>query len=77
MYRLGLRRHPPLDEIVKLCSQDDAVGESAFNYLCANLRSVYPGYNPDNFRHIAFIPAASASGTRLEKLGDVLRFPCL
>lgn len=77
MYRLGLRRYPPLEEIVELCSQDTPVGKCGFNYLCINLRLVYPGYSPNNFRHIAFIPAANTSGPCLEKLGDVQTFPFL
>ncbi|KAH0828805.1 hypothetical protein J3R83DRAFT_3253 [Lanmaoa asiatica] len=71
LYRLGLRHFPPLDVIMDLCSQDTTVGISALDYLCANLRSVYSGYNPDNFRHIAFVPAENTGGPRLEKLGDV------
>ncbi|KAF8432206.1 hypothetical protein L210DRAFT_3763951 [Boletus edulis BED1] len=73
LYRLGLRHYPPLEEIVRLSSAapDVTVRETAFKYLCDNLRSKYSRYNPDNFRHIAFIPAENESETCLEKLGDV------
>ncbi|KAF8555454.1 hypothetical protein OG21DRAFT_1483894 [Imleria badia] len=50
---------------------DAAVRTNAFAYLCTNLRSVYSGYNPVNFRHIAFVPAEKIRGPCLEKLGNV------
>ena len=73
LYRLGLRRHPPLETIVTLSSTapDTTVRTTAFIYLCDNLRSKYSHYNPDNFRDIAFIPAENKDGTCLEKLGNV------
>ena len=73
LYRLGLRRYPPLETIVTLSSAapDNTVRETAFKYLCDNLRSKYPHYNPDNFRDIAFIPAENEDGTCLKTLGNV------
>ncbi|KAF8549066.1 hypothetical protein OG21DRAFT_1500623 [Imleria badia] len=73
LYRLGLRRYPPLEEIVRLAStaSDATVRAAAFKYLCDNLRSKYSDYNPDNFRDIPFIPAESEDGICLAKLGDV------
>ena len=73
LYRLGLRRYPPLETIVTLSSvaPDTTVRETAFKYLCDNLRSNYSHYNPDNFRHIVFIPAENKDGTCLKKLGNV------
>ena len=73
LYRLGLRRDPPLETIVTLSSvaPDTTVRETAFKYLCDNLRSNYSHYNPDNFRHIVFIPAENKDGTCLKKLGNV------
>ncbi|KAF8415202.1 hypothetical protein L210DRAFT_3465017 [Boletus edulis BED1] len=73
LYRLGLCRYPPLEKIVMLSSavQDVTVRETAFKYLCDNLLSKYSHYNPDNFRHITFIPAESKDGACLAKPGDV------
>ena len=76
MYRLGLRRHPPMEDIITLCSQDTDVGKRAFEYLCANLRTIYSGYKSDKFRHVTFIPAKNASGVCLKNLEDVLIFSC-
>ena len=73
LYGLGLRRYPPLESIITLSSaaSNTTVRETAFKYLCDNLRSKYSDYNPDNFQHIAFIPAENKDGTSLEKLGNV------
>ena len=73
LYRLGLRRYPPLETIVTLSSDapDTTVRETAFKYLCDNLGPKYSDYNPDNFQDIAFIPAENNDGTCLEKLGNV------
>jgi hypothetical protein len=54
---------------------DTTARPTAFKYLCDNLRSKYPDYNPDNFRHIAFIPAENEDGTCLKTLGNVRGFP--
>jgi hypothetical protein len=76
LYRLGLCRYPPLETIITLSSTapDTTVRETAFKYLGDNLRSKYSHYDPDNFRHIAFIPAENKDGTCLEKLGNVRCF---
>ena len=76
LYHLGLRRYPSLETIVALSGDapDATVRETAFKYLCHNLRSKYSHYNPDNFRDIAFIPAENEDGTCLKKLGDVRGF---
>ena len=73
LYRLGLRRYPPLETVVTLSGDapDTTVRETAFKYLCDNLRSTYSHYNPDSFQDIAFIPAENKDGTCLEKLGNV------
>ncbi|KAG6379359.1 hypothetical protein JVT61DRAFT_11822 [Boletus reticuloceps] len=73
LYHLGLRHYPPLEEIVRLSSAapDVRVRETAFKYLYDNLGSKYSRYNPDDFQHIAFIPAENEGETCLAKLGDV------
>ena len=76
LYRLGLRRDPPLETIVTLSSvaPDTTVRETAFKYLCDNLLLKYSHYNPDDFRDIAFIPAEKKDETCLEKPGNVRCF---
>ncbi|KAH0825764.1 hypothetical protein J3R83DRAFT_8923 [Lanmaoa asiatica] len=72
LYRLGLRRFPPLKTSVTLCSSSDvAVRTTAFKYLCDNIPSKYPDYSPENFGHIAFIPSEGEDGTHLGRLGEV------
>ncbi|KIJ62083.1 hypothetical protein HYDPIDRAFT_176650 [Hydnomerulius pinastri MD-312] len=76
LYRLGLRRFPPLDAAVKLCaSQDAAVRSVAFKYLCDNIPSKYPDYNADNFANIEFIPAESEDGHHMGNLREVFSNP--
>ncbi|KAI9455535.1 hypothetical protein HD554DRAFT_273220 [Boletus coccyginus] len=71
LYRLGLRRFPSLEEIMSLCSQNTPVGTSAFDYLCTNLQTVYPGYNSDKFRDTPFVRAKNTGGSHLETPGKV------
>ena len=55
-----------------LCSSSDvAIRTIAFKYLCDNIPSKYPDYNPDNFGHIAFIPSEGEDGTHLGRVGEV------
>jgi hypothetical protein len=70
LYRLGLRRYPPLETAVQLCASPDAtVRTAAFKYLCDNMSSRYPEYNPDSFANIAFIPAENEDGPHMGTLG--------
>ncbi|KIK92678.1 hypothetical protein PAXRUDRAFT_829728 [Paxillus rubicundulus Ve08.2h10] len=72
LYRLGLRRYPPLETAVQLCASPDAtVRMAAFKFLCDNMSSRYPEYNPDSFANIAFVPAENDDGLHLETLGNV------
>lgn len=72
LFHLGLRRHPPLQEIVDLCSsQNVAIRTLAFRYLCDNLDSKYSDYNPRDFGNVGFIPAENNDGNHLGQLGNV------
>ncbi|KAG9310114.1 hypothetical protein JVU11DRAFT_9726 [Chiua virens] len=72
LYRLGLRRFPPLETAVALCASSDAsICTIAFKYLCDSIPSKYPEYNPDNFGHIAFIPSEGEDGPHLGKPAEV------
>ncbi|KAG6369267.1 hypothetical protein JVT61DRAFT_15512 [Boletus reticuloceps] len=74
VYRLGLRRFPPLEEMIRLCSSSNAlVRRAAFLYFCENLGSNYIDYNPDDFRRVAFIPVENSSreDVQLKTIDDV------
>ncbi|KAF8415909.1 hypothetical protein L210DRAFT_876000, partial [Boletus edulis BED1] len=74
VYRLGLYRFPPLEEIIRLCSSSNAsVRRAAFSYFCENLGSNYLDYNPDDFRCVAFIPVENGlrADVQLKTINDV------
>lgn len=72
LYRLGLRRNPPLDLAVKLCSSSDPNTRSvAFKYLIDSIPSRYPDYRGENFGHVAFIPAVNDFGPFMGTLNEV------
>jgi hypothetical protein len=76
--RLGLRRYPPLQEIVMLSSATSDSGPLSrkllSNIYATTFGSKYSDYNPAGFRDIPFIPAESKDGTRLANLGEVRGF---
>ncbi|KXN90205.1 hypothetical protein AN958_04695 [Leucoagaricus sp. SymC.cos] len=62
LFDLGLRRYPPLAELIQLCANPDSqVRTTALTYLLDNLRTKYTDYDPNTFRDIAFIPAMNDS----------------
>jgi hypothetical protein len=63
LYRLGLRRSPPLNLAIELCtSSDPDMRSTAFKYLIDNIPSTYSDYRFENFGHVAFIPAENDFG---------------
>ncbi|KAG2339109.1 hypothetical protein BDR05DRAFT_1062316 [Suillus weaverae] len=63
LYRLGLRKNPPLDLTVKLCTSSELdIRSAAFKYLIDSIPSRYPDYRCENFGHVAFIPAVNDFG---------------
>jgi len=72
LYRLGLRRNPPLDLTIKLCALSEPdIRSAAFKYLTDNIPSKYPDYKNENFAHIAFIPAVNDFGPLMGTLNEV------
>ncbi|TRM69687.1 hypothetical protein BD626DRAFT_474972 [Schizophyllum amplum] len=59
LFKLGLRRFPPLAAIINLCaSADEKIRENAMKYFLAHFDLRYSKeYDPVNFRDIAFVPA--------------------
>lgn len=63
LHRLGLRKTPPLDLTVKLCTSSETdIRSAAFKYLVDSIPSRYPDYRRENFGHVAFIPAVNDCG---------------
>jgi hypothetical protein len=63
LHELGLRRYPPLNDIINLCaSPDPAVRPIALKYLLDNITTHYKHYDPLNFADIEFIPTTTSMG---------------
>ena len=63
MYQLGLRRFPPLTDLLKLAaSEDSALRKIALQYFFDNITK-YPEYDPLDFANVDFVPAVCADGT--------------
>jgi hypothetical protein len=66
LYKLGLRRFPPLDVIIKIAAGSDATLRSmAMKYFLDNIHTRYSDYDPANFSDIAYIPAFAGQVARL------------
>ncbi|KAI0781217.1 hypothetical protein BD413DRAFT_667167 [Trametes elegans] len=60
LFKLGLRRYPPLPELIGLASSPDKnVRSAALKYLLDNYTTRYADYDPNTFANIAFIPTAN------------------
>lgn len=74
LHRLGLRKNPPLDLTVKLCtSSEPDIRSAAFKYLIDSIPSRYPDYRRENFGHVAFIPAVNDFGPCMGTPNEVSR----
>ncbi|EIW74063.1 hypothetical protein CONPUDRAFT_86046 [Coniophora puteana RWD-64-598 SS2] len=72
LYRLGLKRAPPLDVIINLsASTDKSVQQHALKYLLDNLVTRYPEYHPNKYAEVAFVPAINAFKECLGKPNEV------
>jgi hypothetical protein len=58
LFRLGLRRHPPLEVIIdRTASADAGTRRIALNHLIENIADIYSDYKPANFSNVAYVPA--------------------
>ncbi|KAI9067076.1 hypothetical protein FKP32DRAFT_1644765 [Trametes sanguinea] len=58
LFQLGLRRYPPLPEIIALAaSSDEKIRPAALKYFLDNYTTRYANYEPSTFASVAFIPA--------------------
>jgi hypothetical protein len=68
MFSLGLRRAPPLSEILRIAASDDpTVRTKALTFFLDNISVKYPDYDPNNFQDLAFVPAVRGSEKVLAK----------
>lgn len=64
MFELGLKRSPPLETILALAGEVDIDKRAlALKYFMDNHNSRYTAYRPDDFKHLAFVPAVKPDGT--------------
>jgi hypothetical protein len=68
MFLLGLRRVPPLQEILRIAASDNpTVQTKALTFFLDNLYDMYPDYDPVKFRNLSFVPAVLGSEKVLAK----------
>ncbi|KIL68939.1 hypothetical protein M378DRAFT_21839 [Amanita muscaria Koide BX008] len=72
LFELGLRRHPPLNELVLICASNvSEIQQSALKYLLDNIDKAYKEFAASNYYHVAFIPAMKGSDFCLGSPKDV------
>jgi hypothetical protein len=72
VFSLGLRRAPPLTEILHIAASDNSsVRKKALSFFLDNISNKYTGYNPKNFQDLAFVPAILGSEKVLAKPFEV------
>ncbi|KAF9264248.1 hypothetical protein L218DRAFT_958669 [Marasmius fiardii PR-910] len=58
LFDIGLRRQPPLADLIRLCRNDQGkIRELALTYLVDHIPSVYDDYNPAHYRDSRFVPS--------------------
>ncbi|ORX36563.1 hypothetical protein BD324DRAFT_452712 [Kockovaella imperatae] len=72
LFSLGLRKYPPIDELLGVAAGRPPTSERALVYLLANLNVHYINFDPSAFAGVAFLPATTPTGARvLAKPGEV------
>lgn len=72
VFSLGLRRAPPLTEILRIASSDNLfIRTKALSFFLDNISNNYSDYDPENFRDLAFVPAIFGSEKVLAKPFEV------
>ncbi|KAI0646791.1 hypothetical protein C8Q79DRAFT_956470 [Trametes meyenii] len=76
LFKLGLRRYPPLPDLIGLAaSPDEKTQSAALKYLLDNYTTRYADYDPDAFANVAFIPALKDGKRCLAKPYEVYSSP--
>ncbi|THH29159.1 hypothetical protein EUX98_g5023 [Antrodiella citrinella] len=69
LFNIGLRRFPPLEALVSLAaSENEKIRPVALKYLLDNIPNRYNHYHPNNFAHLAFIPAVKGDTHDIDSL---------
>ncbi|KAI0313421.1 hypothetical protein OF83DRAFT_1175689 [Amylostereum chailletii] len=76
LFMLGLRRAPPLPDLLKLAAGPDvAVRRKALAFFLDNFVTKYSDYDPQQYFDLAFIPAVQLTGSKLAKPSEVFANP--
>ncbi|KAI0252773.1 hypothetical protein BJV78DRAFT_1198868 [Lactifluus subvellereus] len=76
LFTLGLRRAPPLSEILGIAASDNpTVRGKALTFFLDNLSLKYSDYDPHNYRDLAFVPAVRGSEKLLSKPFELYAAP--
>ncbi|KAI0670652.1 hypothetical protein C8Q78DRAFT_1037269 [Trametes maxima] len=76
LFKLGLRRYPPLPGLVGLvASPDEKIHSVALKYLLDNYTTRYADYDPDTFANVPFVPALKDGKRHLAKPYEVYSSP--
>ena len=64
LFKLGLRRYPPLETLLSLAAgPDPVVRRAALKYFLGNIASKYPEYDITTFATLPYVPAQKPDGT--------------
>ncbi|EIW60639.1 uncharacterized protein TRAVEDRAFT_119941 [Trametes versicolor FP-101664 SS1] len=76
LFKLGLRRYPPLPDLIGLAaSGDEKVRSAALKYLLDNYSTRYADYDPNAFSNVPFIPAVKGGKPCMAKPHEVFSAP--
>lgn len=65
-----------MPEIIHMAASDNPTARTkAFTFLLDNLNDIYPGYNPQDFWDLPFVPAVLGSEKMLAKPSEVRDLP--
>ena len=68
VFSLGLRRAPPLTEILQIAASDNpSMRTKALRFFLDNISNNYSDFDPKKFRNLAFVPAILGSEKVLAK----------
>ena len=72
IFSLGLRRIPPLTEILHIAASDNpSMRTKALSFFLDNISNNYSDYDPEKFQDLAFVPATFGSEKVLAKPFEV------
>ena len=72
LFSFGLKRQPPVEELLSVAASEGVERQAALRYLLANLDTHYAGFRAVAHGTVAFLPAVKPDGTTfLAKPGEV------